>query len=187
MHARGSPAGECRQHCSPDDGPAGCQQFRSCEVATRLFRIRDRKIGFLRSHGWSHEKAEDFTSAAIEKMLRVGEPIRHLGAYFHQVLRGILVDEIRSVARFHRVAPLFLDPPPTERPFEWLEFEESVNALRSLPGVSDQAVALAVLRWVFGWPTERLIEVTGCSRAAIDQQISRTRRAAARALQDDSF
>lgn len=188
MPIRGSPDGDCDQRCRPDDGPAGCRQVDGCVFATTLRRIAHRKIGYLRSRGWSHETAEDLISIAMEKMLTVSEPIRHLGAYFHRVLHGVLVDELRSATRFHRVAPLLVDPPAAvEQPLDWLEFEESVNALRSLRGISDQAVALAVLRWVFGWTTERLMDVTGLSRAAIDQQISRVRRAAAAALECGSF
>ena len=179
---RGSPESVCEERCEPATGPVGCRQQTECAFATELARLQTQKVRFLRSRGLDEQSAEEVVSRAVIKLLQVRIPIRHLPAYFHQIVVRERINLAREMEQQRRFAHLFhQDEEDHHRPLDWFEYQERMAVLRSLKGISPRGLALAELRWVFGWSTDDLIDATGLSRAAIDQQISRVRKAARRA------
>ncbi len=178
---------DCERRCEPATGPVGCRQQTDCLFANELARLQTQKFRFLRSRGVDAQTAEDIVGRAVEKMLTVNTPIMHLAAYFHQVVIREQVTLFRRIANERRIAPLFVVREGVEDVLEDFEYQERMAQLRALKGVSEASLRLAELRWIFGCSTEDLIELTELSRDAIDQHISRVRRAARRARERGEF
>jgi DNA-directed RNA polymerase specialized sigma24 family protein len=178
---------DCERRCEPATGPVGCRRQTDCLFAIELARLQTQKFRFLRSRGVDAQTAEDIVGRAVEKMLGVNTPIVHLAAYFHQVVIREQVTLFRRIANERRIAPLFVVPEGVEDIHEDFEYQQRRAVLRALKGVSEVSIQLAELRWVFGWSTDDLMELTGLSRDAIDQHISRVRRAARKARDRGEF
>ena len=154
------------------------------EFGSELAQLQTQKVRFLQSRGMDLHTAEDVVSRATLKLLPVKHPIEHLAAFFHKIVERERIDLIRRLNRERRYAPLFdQTEEDQEHPHTWSDYEAMMDVLRSLKGVSTLGLALAERRWVFGWTTEDLMAATGLSRDAIDQHISRVRRAARKAAE----
>lgn len=179
---------DCDRTCEPSSGPAGCHNQADCRLARDLARLIPLKVRFLRSRGVDQPTAEDLVSRAVLRLLGVSSRIEHLAAYFHMMVVREHLDLLREIERHKRYAPRLAEPDISDGDIHsFIEYQERLAALRALKGISERAVLIAELRFVHGWSTEDIMAVTGMSRDAIDQQVSRLRKAAQRAKEQGEF
>ena len=179
---------DCERTCEPTSGPAGCHNQADCRFAEQLARLIPLKVRFLRSRGLDESTAEDLVSRAVVSLLGVSSRIEHLAAYFHMMVVREHLDLLREIERQRRYAPRLAAPDVSDdNVHSFLEYQERLAALRALKGISERAVLIAELRFVLGWSTEDIMAHTKMSRDAIDQQVSRLRKAALRAMEQGEF
>jgi DNA-directed RNA polymerase specialized sigma24 family protein len=175
----------CVEICDPTIGSLGCRGESECRLASDLMAVQPSKIRWLLGRGLDRATAEDVVSAAMLKLWRVTVPIENLSAYFHQIVRREHLDLIRRLEVQKRFSHLLAtDDADHTPPWAHVEYREMIRVLSMLKGVSRMALDLAELRWVWGWSTQDLMTATGMSKDAIDQAISRLRKAAVQARED---